>query len=225
MCEAADDGLFASVLHNGNHVLAQLLPPIKETPYQLRPCAHNRSLPIADTLMQKNFIERMLYKDSYWSSLISTTYNINNIIIMCLFGTTVGHCILLLTSVYSHVLDLFLISHSTPMFYFACWLCSSFAFVSRLLKILLTYLLTWCHKATANLYLISVGICCVNNIFFKVSGKKINTAIRKMSHLVYLSCSLGTSMNQFPIRQACTVHLQIGRLVGNLHSRVTLWLN
>ena len=65
MCEAADDGLFASVLHNGNHVLAQLLPPIKETPYQLRPRAHNRSLPIADTLSRKNFIERMLYKDSY----------------------------------------------------------------------------------------------------------------------------------------------------------------
>ena len=76
-CEAADDGLFASVLHNGNHVLAQLLPPIKETPYQLRPRAHNRSLPIADTLMRKNFIERMLYKDFYWSSLISATYNIN----------------------------------------------------------------------------------------------------------------------------------------------------
>ena len=71
MCEAADDGLFASVLYNGNHVLAQLLPPIKETPYQLRPRAHNRSLPIADTLLRKNFIERMLYKDSYWSSLIS----------------------------------------------------------------------------------------------------------------------------------------------------------
>ena len=62
---SADDGLFASVLHNGNHVLAQLLPPIKETPYQLRPRAHNRSLPIADTLLRKNFIERMLYKDSY----------------------------------------------------------------------------------------------------------------------------------------------------------------
>ena len=84
MCEAADDGLFASVLHNGNHVLAQLLPPIKEIPYQLRPRAHNRSLPIADTLLRKNFIERMLYKDSYWSSFISllhATYTINNIII------------------------------------------------------------------------------------------------------------------------------------------------
>ena len=65
MCGATDDGLFASVLHNGNHVLAQLLPPIKETPYHLRPCAHNRSLPIADTLLRKNFIERMLYEDSY----------------------------------------------------------------------------------------------------------------------------------------------------------------
>jgi len=76
MCEAADDGLFASFLHNGNHVLAQLLSTIKETPYQLRPRAHNRSSLIADTLLWKNFIEQMLYKDSNWSSLISLLQHI-----------------------------------------------------------------------------------------------------------------------------------------------------
>ena len=65
MCDVADDKLFASVLCNDNHVLAQLLPPIKETPYQLRPRVHNRSIPTADSLMRKNFIERMLYKYSY----------------------------------------------------------------------------------------------------------------------------------------------------------------
>ena len=73
MCDAADDKLFASVLCNKNHVLAQLLPPIKETPYQLHPRAHNRSIPIADSLMRKNFIKRMLYKYSYWSFLIIIT--------------------------------------------------------------------------------------------------------------------------------------------------------
>ena len=41
MCGTADEILFASVLRNEYHVLAQLVPPIKETPYQLRPRAHN----------------------------------------------------------------------------------------------------------------------------------------------------------------------------------------
>ena len=56
---------FASVLRNEYHVLAQLVPPIKETPYQLRLRAHNRSLPVANNLMQKFLFTRMLYKDSY----------------------------------------------------------------------------------------------------------------------------------------------------------------
>ena len=56
MCGTADEILFASVLRNEYHVLAQLVPPIKETPYQLRPRAHNRSLPLANTLMRKNFV-------------------------------------------------------------------------------------------------------------------------------------------------------------------------
>ena len=65
MCGTADEFLSASVLRNEYHVLAQLVTPIKETPYQLRPRAHNRSLPVANTLMRKNFVTRMLYKDSY----------------------------------------------------------------------------------------------------------------------------------------------------------------
>ena len=35
MCGIADEVLFESVLSNEYHVLAQLLPPVKETPYQL----------------------------------------------------------------------------------------------------------------------------------------------------------------------------------------------
>ena len=65
MCGTADEVLFASVLRNEYHVLAQLVPPIIETPYQLHPRAHNRSLPVANNLMRKNFVTRMLYKDSY----------------------------------------------------------------------------------------------------------------------------------------------------------------
>ena len=40
--------------------------PVKETPYHLRPRAHNRSLPATDNIMRKNFVMRMLYKDSFW---------------------------------------------------------------------------------------------------------------------------------------------------------------
>ena len=65
MCGTADEILFASVHKNEYHVLAQLVPPIKETPDQLRPRAHNQSLLVANTLMRKNFVTRMLYKHSY----------------------------------------------------------------------------------------------------------------------------------------------------------------
>ena len=65
MCGSADDVLFGSMLTNEYHVLAQLLPPVKETPYHLRPRAHNRSLPATDNIMRKNFVMRMLYKDSF----------------------------------------------------------------------------------------------------------------------------------------------------------------
>ena len=52
MCGSADDVLFGSMLTNEYHVLAQLLPPVKETPYHLRPRAHNRSLPATDNIMR-----------------------------------------------------------------------------------------------------------------------------------------------------------------------------
>ena len=57
-----DTLLFRSVLSNQNHVLHQLLPPIKFTPYNLRLRDHNRILPIADDRFKKNFIIRMLFK-------------------------------------------------------------------------------------------------------------------------------------------------------------------
>ena len=65
-CASADDNLFKTILHNKNHVLHGLLPPVKETRYNLRSRAHNRILPQEnDTLLRKNFIYCMLYKDIY----------------------------------------------------------------------------------------------------------------------------------------------------------------
>ena len=47
MCEKADEGLFKVVTSNPDHVMYQLLPPLKNnTPYHLRPRAHNFELPV-----------------------------------------------------------------------------------------------------------------------------------------------------------------------------------
>lgn len=65
-CENADDGLFRAILGNNNHVLHQLLPPIKNCPYALRPRVHNHELPAAkNNSLRKNFMYRMLYKNTY----------------------------------------------------------------------------------------------------------------------------------------------------------------
>ena len=65
ICEEQDSNLFTQIMHNDNHVLHQLLPPVKNVPYSLRPRAHNREVPVANAIMRKNFIYRMLYLDSY----------------------------------------------------------------------------------------------------------------------------------------------------------------
>ena len=65
ICETADNRLFNTVLNNRNHVLHQLLPPVKLTPYDLRTRSHNHSLPRVDNNLRKNFIYRLLYKNIY----------------------------------------------------------------------------------------------------------------------------------------------------------------
>ena len=65
ICEEQDSNLFTQIMHNENHVLHQLLPPVRNVPYSLRPRAHNREVPVANATMRKNFIYRMLYLDSY----------------------------------------------------------------------------------------------------------------------------------------------------------------
>ena len=61
ICQDQDNNLFSQILSNEHHVLHQLLPPVRNTPYSLRPRAHDRELPVASTTMRKNFIVRMLY--------------------------------------------------------------------------------------------------------------------------------------------------------------------
>ena len=62
----ADEILFRKILSDGKHLLAPLLPSEVCTPYHLRPRRHNRQLiPKVNRLCDSNFIQRMLYKDSY----------------------------------------------------------------------------------------------------------------------------------------------------------------
>ena len=68
---SSDDTLFNSVINNPDHVLCSLLPPSKNTVYNLRKLNHGLSLPADSTLhfslglQRKNFIYRMLLKDVY----------------------------------------------------------------------------------------------------------------------------------------------------------------
>ena len=61
----ADAKLFSRALWNDRHVLHHLLPPKKVSGYSTRPKAHNRVLPIKNNLTSKNFLIRLLYKDTY----------------------------------------------------------------------------------------------------------------------------------------------------------------
>ena len=63
ICQKQDNNFFTQILSNEDHVLHQLLPPVRNIPYSLRPRAHDRELPVANTAMRKNFIIRMLYSN------------------------------------------------------------------------------------------------------------------------------------------------------------------
>jgi hypothetical protein len=65
MLSSADDELFKKVLSNPTHVLFPLLPPKNKFTHNLRPRAHQCTLPISTTASSKNFINRMLFKHSY----------------------------------------------------------------------------------------------------------------------------------------------------------------
>ena len=59
--EKRDSNLFNTILSNPLHVLHHLLTPVKSITYNLRPRAHNRTLPPkCGNLIDKNFLIHML---------------------------------------------------------------------------------------------------------------------------------------------------------------------
>ena len=66
ICDSADHKLFQALLHNPDHVLHQLLPPVKTITYELRPRAHDREIPRnINSLFKKSFMMKMIYLDSF----------------------------------------------------------------------------------------------------------------------------------------------------------------
>ena len=66
ICDRADHRLFQALLHNPDHVLHQLLPPVKNITYELRPRAHDREIPRNfNSLFKKTFMMKMIFLDSY----------------------------------------------------------------------------------------------------------------------------------------------------------------
>ena len=56
--------LFNDIENNNYHVLHQLLPPIRSTPYDFRPRSSQRSIPMSNDRMRKTFLCRQLLLDS-----------------------------------------------------------------------------------------------------------------------------------------------------------------
>ena len=62
----ADERLFSKVRYCAYHVLEELLPPKSDSQHNLRKWRHNITLPVKKGhLAAKNFIIRLLYKDTY----------------------------------------------------------------------------------------------------------------------------------------------------------------
>ena len=65
-CRATDERLFWKLRHCRHHVLDELLPPESDTQYNLKKRRHNLTLPEKKGhLAAKNFIIRLLYKETY----------------------------------------------------------------------------------------------------------------------------------------------------------------
>jgi len=66
LAESVDDTLFQCIMHNPYHVLYHLLPERRELVYNIRPRHHDTQLSIiTGQLRKRNFIYRMLFKDTY----------------------------------------------------------------------------------------------------------------------------------------------------------------
>ena len=68
-----DDTLFQRITHNSYHTIHHLLPAWCELVYNIRQRSHDRQLTIINgQLRNRNFINRMLFKDCYWLCCIFT---------------------------------------------------------------------------------------------------------------------------------------------------------
>ena len=89
--KTADDVLFSALLLNENHVLHQLLPPVKCTQYNLRNRPHNYTLP----KVNNNYIKTILCSECYTKTFINLT---NLLIFTDSYFSYFEHCSLYLYS-------------------------------------------------------------------------------------------------------------------------------
>ncbi len=61
----SDRRLFGSIKRNQSHVLASILPLVKNRSHNLRKRSHDYTLSVSSTLFRRNFIQRMLFADAY----------------------------------------------------------------------------------------------------------------------------------------------------------------
>ena len=69
LCEHADLALFSNIVNNQNHVLHNLLPPLKITGHDLRKPTRDRTLPSKEdnSLFWKTFIHRLSTNNYFYS--------------------------------------------------------------------------------------------------------------------------------------------------------------
>ena len=66
LVEVQEEKLFQAIISNPDHVLYKLLPPKRQTSYNLRQRTHDFIIPARQTkLRDSNFFPRMLHKNTY----------------------------------------------------------------------------------------------------------------------------------------------------------------
>ena len=90
LVDDADEWLFSKVQYCAHHVLDELVPPKSDSQHNLRKRCHILTLPEKKGhLAAKNFIVRLLYKDTYWlPSRLSYAYNLNFCVLSFSFSST-----------------------------------------------------------------------------------------------------------------------------------------
>ena len=79
LCRASDDELFASITNKREHVLHEPFPPqsVASQNYNLRPRKRHFELPNKTShLTDCNFMQRMLFLETYWRSILSCYFHL-----------------------------------------------------------------------------------------------------------------------------------------------------